>query len=70
MWKIDGVPYVMEMLKKLDLETLIDKNESDKLVNQIFGLDDRIYRDVLTGAYNRRYYEENLRHQLIYRALQ
>ena len=49
--EIDGVPYVMEMLKKLDLETLIDKNESDKLVNQIFGLDDRIYRDVLTGAY-------------------
>ena len=59
--EIDGVPYVMEMLKKLDLETLIDKNESDKLVNQIFGLDDRIYRDVLTGAYNRRYYEENLK---------
>ena len=59
--EIDGVPYVIEMLKKLDLETLIDKNESDKLVNQIFGLDDRIYRDVLTGAYNRRYYEEELK---------
>lgn len=57
--EIDGVPYVIEMLKKLDLETLIDKSESDKLVNQIFGLDDRIYRDVLTGAYNRRYYEKN-----------
>ena len=37
------------------------KSESDKLVNQIFGLDDRIYRDVLTGAYNRRYYEEELK---------
>ena len=59
--EIDGVPYVIEMLKKLDLETLIDKSESDKLVNQIFGLDDRIYRDVLTGAYNRRYYEEELK---------
>ena len=52
--EIDGVPYVIEMLKKLDLETLIDKSESDKLVNQIFGLDDRIYRDVLTGADSRR----------------
>lgn len=36
--EIDGVPYVIEMLKKLDLETLIDKNDSDKLVNQIFVL--------------------------------
>ena len=49
------------MLKTLDVDTLIDKSESDKLVNQIFGLDDRIYRDVLTGAYNRRYYEEELK---------
>ena len=59
--EIDGVPYVIEMLKTLDVDTLIDKSESDKLVNQIFGLDDRIYRDVLTGAYNRRYYEEELK---------
>lgn len=31
MWKIDGVPYVIEMLKTLDVDTLIDKSESDKL---------------------------------------
>ena len=59
--EIEGVPYVIEMLKTLDMETLIDKNESDKLVSQIFGFDEKVYRDVLTGAYNRRYYEEELK---------
>lgn len=59
--EIDGRPYVIEMLKKLDMDTLIDVNESEKLINQIFRLDDKVYRDVLTGTYNRRYYEEELK---------
>ena len=59
--EIEGAPYVIEMLKTLDLDTLIDTNESEKLVGQIFGLDDKMYRDALTGAYNRRYYEEELK---------
>lgn len=59
--EIEGEPYVIEMLKTLDLDTLIDANESEKLIGQIFGLDDKMYRDALTGAYNRRYYEEELK---------
>ncbi len=59
--EIEGVPYVIEMLKTLDMDTLIDTNESERLISQIFGMDDKVYRDVLTGAYNRRYYEEELK---------
>ena len=48
--EIDGVPYVMEMIQPLDADSPLSPSEVDEL-----------YRDVLTGAYNRRYYEENLR---------
>lgn len=59
--EIDGVPYVMELLKKMDEDTLIDYNGRERLIRTLSGLDEKIYRDVLTGAYNRRYYEDELK---------
>ena len=50
--EVDGVPYVMEMIQPLDADSPLTPNEVYEL-----------YRDVLTSAYNRRYYEDHLRRQ-------
>lgn len=60
--EIDGKPYVMEMLKKLDEDTLIDAVGYGKMVQKLSAYNDKLYRDALTGAYNRRYYEDEIKH--------
>ena len=59
--EIDGEPYVMEMLKKLDENTLTDKEGYEKLAGKLTVYSDKLYKDVLTGAYNRRYFEEKVK---------
>ena len=49
--EVDGKPYVMEMILPLDASA-----RSSLHSNEL------IYRDALTGAYNRRFYEEELKH--------
>lgn len=55
--EIDSEPYVMEMLKKLDENTLTDEEGYEKLTEKLTVYSEKLYRDVLTGAYNRRYFE-------------
>jgi len=55
--EIDSEPYVMEMLKKLDENTLTDEEGYEKLT--VYS--EKLYKDVLTGAYNRRYFEEKVK---------
>ena len=52
----------MEMLKKLDEDTLIDAVGYGKMVQKLSVYNDKLYRDALTGAYNRRYYEDEIKH--------
>ena len=59
--EIDGKPYVMEMLKKLDEDTLVDTAGYGKMVHKLSVYNDKLYRDALTGAYNRRYYEDEIK---------
>lgn len=59
--EIDGKPYVMELLKSLDRNSLIDKKDRARLISSLTGYNERLYRDVLTNVYNRRYYEEELK---------
>ena len=59
--EIDGEPYVMEMLKKLDENTLTDKEGYEKLAGKLTVYSEKLYKDVLTGAYNRRYFEEKVK---------
>ena len=59
--EIEGTPYVMELIEKLDDDTLIDSDGCEKLVSKLSGYTDKLYRDALTGAYNRRYYEDEAR---------
>ena len=62
--EIDGNPYVMELLKKMDKNSLIDRKDHERLINSLTGYNERLYQDVLTKAYNRRYYEEELKSQM------
>ena len=59
--EVDGKPYVMEMLRKLDPDTMVDQEGFEKLVKQITGYNEKLYLDALTGVYNRRFYEEKVR---------
>lgn len=59
--EIEGTPYVMELIEKLDDDTLIDSDGCERLVSKLSGYTDKLYRDALTGAYNRRYYEDEAR---------
>lgn len=59
--EIDGEPYVMEMLKKLDETTLTDEEGYEKLTEKLTVYSEKLYKDVLTGAYNRRYFEEKVK---------
>lgn len=59
--EIDGVPQVMELVRELDEDTLIDADGREKLVGKMVQYDDKLYRDALTGAYNRRYFEDRVK---------
>ena len=59
--EIDSEPYVMEMLKKLDENTLTDEKGYEKLTEKLTVYSEKLYRDVLTGVYNRRYFEEKVK---------
>lgn len=52
--EVDGEPSVIEMVQ-----------EMDATAEEEFAMDKRLYTDALTGAYNRRYYEENLRRKFL-----
>ena len=59
--EVDGVPCVMELVQKLDGETLIDPENGDRLIDSITSYHTKLYHDALTGSYNRRYFEDVLR---------
>lgn len=60
--EIDGKPCVMEMVSCLDNDSLLDENGREELMKKLAGYDEELYRDVLTGAYNRRYFEDRVRY--------
>ena len=59
--EIDGTPYVMEMFKCLDSTSLIDVAGQEKIVSKFARYNEKVYKDALTGAYNRRYFEEHIK---------
>lgn len=52
---------VMELVRHLADDTLIDTDGRDKLVGKLKGYQDKLYKDPLTGIYNRRYFEDEIR---------
>lgn len=59
--EIDDKACVMELVKHLENDTLIDTDGRDKLVGKLKGYQDKLYIDPVTGVYNRRYFEDEIR---------
>ncbi len=58
---IDGKKYVIEFIQKLDADSQIDSKSSEVLVDKLTVYKDKLYKDVITGIYNRHYYEDRLK---------
>lgn len=59
--EIDDEACVMELVKHLENDTLIDTDGRDKLVGKLKGYQDKLYIEPVTGVYNRRYFEDEIR---------
>ena len=59
--EIDDEACVMVLVKHLDNDTLIDTDGRDKLVGKLQGYQNKLYIDPVTGVYNRRYFEDEIR---------
>lgn len=59
--EIEGIPYVVELVNKLDGDILINEDGRDEMLKKLIRYDRELYIDALTGAYNRRYYEDQLK---------
>lgn len=59
--EIEGIPYVVELVNKLDGDILINEDGRDEMLKELIRYDRELYMDALTGAYNRRYYEDQLK---------
>ena len=58
--EVDDVPYMLEMVNKVNDDSLFGAYGKNEFVEAITGYNQKLYIDPLTGAYNRRYYEEQL----------
>ena len=63
--EVDGTPCVMECIQKLDDDSLVSVHERDKLIRKLSKYHTQLYRDALTGAYNRRYFENKLKNMQV-----
>ena len=61
--EIDGEPYVMEMLQKQDSQNFVDEDGCNKLIGRLMKYDRLVYTDALTGVYNRRYFEAEIKNK-------
>jgi len=59
--QVDGKPCVLELVQKMDRSMVLSPDDSDRLLNTITDQREKLYRDPMTGAYNRLYYDENYR---------
>ncbi len=60
-YEVDNEPCVMEMIKKLDDSTFIDPKGYNHLMTQFSSYKDKMYKDGVTAALNRLYYEDKIR---------
>lgn len=57
---VDGEPCVVELIRPLEEDSLLETSVT-QVKNRLEDYYSRAYTDVLTGLYNRRYYEEKLK---------
>lgn len=63
--QVEGTPCVLELERRLDRIMLLDPEESEQLFNNLAEYRGKLYRDVVTGAYNERYYQEKYRSRIL-----
>lgn len=61
--EIDGKQYILEMIKALDADSMLSTEDCERLIDSNSMYTEKLYEDVLTDTYNRRYYEEKLKKQ-------
>ena len=59
--EIDGVPCVIELVNQIEEDALLDSEGRRLMMRRLAGFDEKLYKDVLTGVYNRNYYEEQIK---------
>ena len=59
--EVDGKPSVIELVREFDDDFAAELGEEGRALAEIGDYYEKIYRDVLTGCYNRRFYEERLK---------
>lgn len=58
--EIENEKYVMELVRKVDNGIILNAEGTEQFVDKIVRLNKKIYKDELTGVYNRRYMNEEL----------
>lgn len=58
--EIDGEPYVLEMVSRIDDKTFFGAYGKSEFADTISDYNRKLYTDPLTGAHNRQYFEEQL----------
>lgn len=59
--EVDSRPYIIEMVIKSNDDALFEAYGKNEFIERISSLNERLYLDSLTKAYNRNYYEEQLK---------
>ena len=59
--EVDGQPFVLEMMCRITDGVLFGAKGKNEFAEAITNYNRKLYLDPLTGAYNRQYYEEQLR---------
>ena len=59
--EVDGAPYVLELLQRMQSDTIVEPDDTEALFSALSGYNTKLYHDPLTDMYNRRYYEEIVR---------
>ena len=58
--EVDGTPYMLEIVANVADQVMFSAFGKQQLIQTIRRHNERMYKDSLTGAYNRQYYEEQL----------
>ena len=63
--EVDGKPSVIELISCIDEESLLDSDGREELIRKFADYRRELYVDALTGAYNRRYFEDCLKESIL-----
>ena len=61
--EVDEKPYVLELIRCLDGDWSIGEINHERLIDMFVHYNDKLYRDAVTDAYNRRYYEDEMKNK-------